>query len=69
MTGMGALYDSTSQLILNSGSYDNVEAIDTSLAKEMLAKSNIFGVVLPSNISPGVFVQMTGDNNDINEET
>ena len=29
----------------------------------------IFGVVLPSNISTGVFVQVAGDNNDINEDT
>ena len=35
----------------------------------MLSKSELFGVVLPSNISPGVFVQVAGDNNDNNEET
>ena len=29
----------------------------------------IFGVVLPSNISTGVFVQVAGGNNDINEDT
>ena len=49
--------------------YDEVEAMNTSLAKEMLAKNNFFGVVLPSNISPGVFVHVAGDNNDINEDT
>ena len=27
------------------------------------------GVVIPSNISPGVFVQFAADNNDLNEET
>ena len=50
-------------------SYDDVEAMDTSLAKEILAKSEICGVVVPSNIVPGVFVQVAADNNDITEET
>ena len=50
-------------------SYDDVEATDTSLAQEILAKSDIFGTVLPSNISPGVFVQVAADNNDMTEET
>ncbi len=48
-------------------SYDDVEAMDTSTANEIIAKSDIFGVV--SNISTGVFVQVAGDNNDINEDT
>ena len=50
-------------------SYDDVEAMDTSIANEIIAKSDIFGVVLPSNNSTGVFVQVAGDNNDINEDT
>ena len=50
-------------------SYDDVEVLDTSLAQEVLAKSEMFGVVIPSNIIPGIFVQAAGDNNDINEET
>ena len=50
-------------------SYDDVEAMDTSIANETIAKSDIFGVVLPSNIFTGVFVQVAGDNNDINEDT
>ena len=50
-------------------SYDDVEAMDTSIANAIIAKSDIFGVVLPSNISTGVFVQVAGDNNDINEDT
>ena len=50
-------------------SYDDVEAMDTSIANEIIAKSDIFGVVLPSNISTGVFVQVAGDNNDIHEDT
>ena len=50
-------------------SYDDVEAIYTSIANEIIAKSDIFGVVLSSNISTGVFVQVAGDNNDINEDT
>ena len=50
-------------------SSDDVEAMDTSIANEIIAKSDISGVVLPSNISTGVFVQVAGDNNDINEDT
>ena len=50
-------------------SYDDVEVRDTSLAQEVLAKSEMFGVVVPSNIIPGIFVQAAGDNNDINVET
>lgn len=50
-------------------SYEKVQVMDTSLAKEILAKSDLFGVVVPSNIRPGSFVQVAGDNNDINEET
>ena len=38
-------------------SYDDVEAMDTSITKATIAKSDIFGVVLPSNISTGVFVK------------
>lgn len=43
--------------------------MDTSLANEILAKSDETGVIIPSNIHPGVFVQMAAHNNDINEET
>ena len=50
-------------------SYDDVEVVDTSVAREIIAKSEEFGVVVPSNITPGVFIQFAGDNNDINEET
>ena len=45
-------------------SYDDVEAMDTSIANAIIAKSEIFGVVLPSSISTGVFVQVAGDKND-----
>lgn len=50
-------------------SYEDVEAVSTSLAMEVVASSNMFGVVTPSKILPGVFIQATTDNNDINEET
>ena len=50
-------------------SYDDVEAMDTSITNATIAKSDIFGVVLPSNISTGVFVQVAGDKNDKNENT
>ena len=49
-------------------SYDDVEAMDTSITNATIAKSDIFGVVLPSNISTGVFVQVAGDKNDKNED-
>ena len=45
-------------------SYDDVEAMDTSIANAIIAKSDIFGVVLPSSISTGVFVQVAGDKNE-----
>jgi len=50
-------------------SYDEIESIDTGLAKEILAKSQQTGTVLPSNIYPGSFIQFAADNNDLNEET
>ena len=46
-------------------SYDDVEAMDTSITNAIIAKSDKFGVVLPSNISTVVFVQV----NDKNEDT
>ena len=50
-------------------SYDELESVDTSLAKEILAKSQQNRAVIPSNIFPGPFVQFAADNNDLNEET
>ncbi|KAK3729921.1 hypothetical protein QZH41_018079 [Actinostola sp. cb2023] len=50
-------------------SYDERKSVDTSLASEVLAKSEEYGTVLPSNISLGSFVQIAADNNDFNEET
>ena len=52
-------------------SYDDVEVVNTSLAMEISARSEEHGihVVVPSNISPGIFLQFAGDNNDLNEET
>ena len=49
--------------------YDEIESVDTGLAKEILAKSQDCGTVIPSNISPGAFIQFAADNNDLNEET
>ena len=45
-------------------SYDDVEAMDTSITNAIIAKSELFGVVLPSSISTGVFVQVAGDKNE-----
>ena len=44
--------------------YDDIEAMDTSIANEIIANSDIIGVVLPSNISTCVFEQVAADNND-----
>ena len=49
--------------------YDDVEILHTSLAREILARSDLEGVVVPSNIVPGAFIEAAGDNNDLNEET
>ena len=50
-------------------SYDEIGSADTGLAKEILAKSQNCGTVIPSNISPGAFIQFAAYNNDLNEET
>ena len=50
-------------------SYEEIEAVDTGLAREILASKESCGVVIPSNISPGAFVQAACDNNDVSEET
>lgn len=42
-------------------SYDDAEVINTGLAREIRAKADEVGVVVPSNISPGVFVQFATD--------
>ena len=53
----------------HSSSYDELQAVDTSLAKEVLAKVESYGTVIPSNISLGSFVQFAADNNYLKEET
>ena len=53
----------------HSSSYDELQAVDTSLATEVLAKVETYGTVIPSNFSSGSFVQLAADNNDLNEET
>ena len=50
-------------------SYDEMHAVNTSIALEVIAKANQHGTVIPSNIAPGPFVQIAADNNDLNEET
>ena len=49
--------------------YNDVEVINTGLAREIKAKADEVGVIIPSNISRGDFVQFAVDNNDLNEET
>ena len=50
-------------------SYSEVQEVDTSLAVEVTAMAEQFGTVMPSNISPGPFIQFAADNNDLEEET
>jgi len=50
-------------------SYEELLAVDTSLATEVIAKAETYGTVIPSNISPRSFVQLAADYNDLNEET
>ena len=50
-------------------SYDHLRAVDTSIPKEVLAKAQEYGTVVPSNICPGLFAHLAADNDDINEET
>ena len=50
-------------------SYDEMRAVNTSIAEEVLAQVEAFGTVIPTNIKPGAFVQIAADNNDLNEET
>ena len=47
--------------------YDDIEVVDTSLPLDIIASSENLGTVVRSNITPGVFVQVAGDNNNINE--
>lgn len=50
-------------------SYDEMRAVNTSIAEEVLTQVEAFGTVIPTNIKPGAFVQIAADNNDLNEET
>ena len=47
-------------------SYDEVQAVDTSLAIEVTALVEQMGTIIPSNISPDPFIQVAADNNDVN---
>ena len=49
-------------------SYDEMRAVNTSIAEEVLAKVEEFGTVIPTNIKPGAFVQIAANNKDLNEE-
>ena len=49
--------------------YDDILVVDTSIALDIIACSENLSAVVLSNITPGVFVQVSRDNNDINEET
>ena len=50
-------------------SYEEIAQLETGLANESLARADYSGILIPTNINPGVFIQMAPDNNDIYEET
>ena len=50
-------------------SYDETQILDTSLASEVMLKSSEYGVVIPSIIRSGPFIQAAADNLDFTEET
>ena len=50
-------------------SYDEMRAMNTSIAQDVLAKAEEFSTVIPTVIKAGSFVQIAADNNDLNEET
>ncbi|KAK3754205.1 hypothetical protein QZH41_003312 [Actinostola sp. cb2023] len=50
-------------------SYDEIRAVETSIALVVLAKTEEYGTAIPTNISHGPFVQLAADNNDFSEET
>lgn len=49
--------------------YDDLEVVDACPALDIITSSENLGAVVSPNITPGLFVQVAGDNNDINEET
>jgi len=53
----------------HSVSHDDIEVVDTSLAREVIAQSEHHGIIIPTNIVPGAFIQMAGNNNDFLEHT
>ena len=41
-----------------------MRAVKTSIAEEVLTQVEAFGTVMPTNIKPGAFVQISADKND-----
>ncbi len=71
--GMAVRHLTSSKLLItvlnrlgNCVSYEHIETIDTSLAEEIIAKSEEFGNVILSNITSGFF-QAVANNDDVNE--
>ena len=50
-------------------SYPTIQRFETSLAVDYITKRSEEGIVLPSNIFPGSFIQAAADNIDFQEET
>ena len=46
-----------------------LRATDTNIAAEILANADEYGAIVPTNIAPGLFLQLATDNTDVNEET
>ena len=63
----------TANIMLNRAghciSYEDLERIDTAIAKDLVQRTENTGVIMPSNIQQGIFVHAAADNLDINEET
>ena len=55
--------------MLFSSTLEEIEVVDTSLAVEVIAKSNMLALVTPHNIWPGKFLYAVADKSDINKET
>ena len=55
--------------IRHCSSYEDAQVIDTSLAAEVLAQKETEGIVIPTNMANGSFIQVAADNNDLLENT
>ena len=50
-------------------SYEEIGQVETSLSNKSLERAAYSGSLIPTNRTPGAFIQTAADNNNINEET